>query len=281
MDSIEEIPNFVGWKYNHTTIYGKLFRFNKKAAFGVLSWKKSNYNQHINIITLLIELYIIQYCSFLTVIVSFMIIFGLYSFVIYNNIKPTLVVMAGVSSKSFLKTTNIIMSKMEELTKKYDMIHIINWNCFKDEQTAYCNTTSMLQKVVSEKEFYNQVAVFVDSLINELNLTNVHFLGKCAGAGVGIRLVCFYLKYKALYLASPSSPNSLEPLLKYRSGHIVIKMAWNEDDMFEFNWHKKVVSKDEKERYEDILKQHNIHYESYMFGEGYGHEIHPDFLTML
>jgi hypothetical protein len=210
MTSIEEeLPDMTGWKYNHTPIYGKLFRFNKKAVFGVLSWKKSSYHQHINIIILLIELYIMYYCSLVTIFVSIIMMLGFYSFIICNDLKPTLVVMSGASSKSFFKTTVIIMSKLDELAKKYDTIHIINWECFKDEQTAYCNTTSMLQKVVSEKEFYNQVAVFINNLIKEMGITNVHFLGKCAGAGVGIRAVSFNTIFKYFQILFNSKLNSL------------------------------------------------------------------------
>ena len=53
--------------------------------------------------------------------------------------KPILFLLAGMSHKSFLGTSNIILSKLDELKNKFKEIYLLEYASFKPDQINACN----------------------------------------------------------------------------------------------------------------------------------------------
>jgi hypothetical protein len=211
--------------------------------------------------------------------------------------KPVLFVMAGISKNSFCGTTEILVRNQEVLKGKFKEVYVINMDSFKNYQSDACTNyrdirkkelekESILRTDLTEKELLDiydgeirlakEIAQVIHKIISEkLKLTNVHVLGKCAGAEISLNLVCLSEIYKALYLAVPGSVTHITPLYtippkRLESMHFIF--AWNANDDYAFNWNK--VSSTEKEIYDEEMgkleakKKIGIDYESYMFRPG-------------
>jgi len=223
---------------------------------------------------------------------------------------PDLVVMAGISYASFCGSANIIVENIESLRRKFKGIYIINLQSFKDVHGQQCGKrditilsngkTKEEQIPRSDKIFFEihkpeidfseQTAIVVNSLISNplyLGLTDVHLLGKCAGAGVAIEVLSLSCIYKALYLAVPGIPNHLMPLLKLpieRLNGMNIIIGWNANDFFPFKWGKSIDEKvyyDEKIKEIEVMKGVKINYQPHIFSPGNGHEINPELVRII
>ena len=227
-----------------------------------------------------------------------------------KSTKPNLVVMAGISFASFCGSAEVIVQNIESLRRKFKGVYIINLQSYKDFHGKQCGErdkkiissgkTIVEQIPRSEKIFFEihkpeinfseQVAIVVNNLISNplyLGLTDVHLLGKCAGAGVAIEILSLSPIYKALYLAVPGIPNHVVPLLKVptdRLREINIIIGWNENDIYPFKWGKSI---DEKVYYDAKIKEIEatkgviIKYTPYIFSPGNGHEINPDLVEII
>ena len=178
---------------------------------------------------------------------------------------PSLVVAAGFSNKSFVGSASMILKNINKLKKKFEKIIIIDYDSYKNEQTlaCKCRDEEMERDPKNKKKIYqpenelnDKMAKIFDNMIqNDLKLDNVHLLGKCAGGGIMIHLLCNASIYKALYLAVPGNPFGVEKLLELdseRLSKIKFIFSWTKQDTFLFHWC--IESKDEKLRYDDTMR---------------------------
>lgn len=201
-----------------------------------------------------------------------------------NN--PVLFALAGISHKSFMGTSTVILSKLDILATKFKEVYLVEYADFTEEQKKACNERDEILdelKKISEQyngrnskkydelfkhiyapELYmnNNIASFLHDIIKtDLNLNKVHLLGKCNGAWVVQLLLLKELLpkdniYKGLYLAVPGIPNNVEILQEFydikRLKRINFVFGWVKQDGYRFNWG--VKSNDEKKRYDETMK---------------------------
>jgi len=171
--------------------------------------------------------------------------------ILTGNISlPNLVVMAGFSTSSFCATANIVIKNMNKITHKFNAIYLLKYDedTFKGLQTAACGKRDELksnpelqheEQYKPEIDLNEELGIVVDRLLRCAGLTNVHLLGKCAGAGVAIHAFTKSDIYSALYLAVPASPVNIQHLLgKGKVGKKFI-FAWDKRDKFPFSWGRK------------------------------------------
>jgi hypothetical protein len=184
---------------------------------------------------------------------------------IININKPSLVVAAGFSNKSFIGSATMILKNINKLKNKFKKIIIIDYDGYKNEQVLACKCRDEKEKknpnnkekiYQPENKLNDDIAKIFDNMIqNELKLDNVHLLGKCAGGGIMIHLLCINNIYKALYLAVPGNPFGVEKLLELdgeRLSKIKFIFSWTKQDTYLYHWG--IKSKDEKLRYDDTMR---------------------------
>jgi len=210
---------------------------------------------------------------------------------------PNLVVMAGLSTKSFCKSTEKIINNMKSIDDMYNAIYIIKYDedkCKKLQVTACSKrdenkkTTTNIEEIYEPEVSLNEeLGIIVDKMLRCAGIKKIHLLGKCAGGGVAIHTFTKNLDlYEALYLAVPASPLNIHHLLDKNIMGKKFIFAWDKRDHYEFDWGR--LSKDEKKHYDKTLKkfdtENNIVITA-IFGKGPGdpkefHEI-PDELFPL
>jgi len=183
--------------------------------------------------------------------------------------KPVLVVMAGFSNNSFQGTANILINSIDKLIKKFSKIYIIEYDSYKQNQTDACTLRDKIKEDKTqvftdvyepERKLNDEIALRIDDILrNKLKLTNVHLLGKCAGAGVLIHTLVKDIDnsnkiYDALYLGVPGNPfniQELDKISKDRLKKIKFIFSWTQQDVFVFDWGK--TSFEEKAVYHDEM----------------------------
>lgn len=220
------------------------------------------------------------------------------------NCKPTLLVMAGISKKSFCNSGKIVIENIDKVQDMFDSVYILCYgekikdkqieSCKnRDKQCQQCGIVYPYKDNPEYKEIYKyeevfaeEVANIIDKIVRKLEITNVIAMGKCAGGGIAIKLVTLNNNYKGLYLAVPASPFDVESLKKIdpqRLKRMTFRFAWNDNDNFEFHWttNKKKSSRTSKEeiaRYDEAMRKMSIYnYKSKIFKNGNEHEINPNF----
>ena len=184
-----------------------------------------------------------------------------------KNDKPDLVVAAGFSNKSFIGSASMIFKNINKLKNKFNKIIIIDYDNYKKEQMLACqhrdeeekkDPNNKIKIYQPENDLNDNMAKKFDNMIQkELKLDNVHLLGKCAGGGIMIHLLCNDKTgiYNALYLAVPGNPFGVEKLLELdgdRLKQIRFVFSWTKQDILKFHWG--IKSKDEKKRYDNTMK---------------------------
>jgi hypothetical protein len=220
--------------------------------------------------------------------------------------KPVLFMLAGVSEKSFKKSSKILLEKLDVLTNKFKNIYLIQYSSFGDDQISACQKRDEIDKknqsnktkddiYKPELDMNSEIADNVHNIIKSLGLTDVHLLGKCNGAWITILLLLKSIRYIALYLAVPGIPLSVEILKTIpedRLKTIKFIFGWVQQDGFVFNWKNAetnipIKSYQEKERYDKDIKDIEddldikLDYTSIMYDNGgpeddrLNHEIDP------
>lgn len=218
-----------------------------------------------------------------------------------------LVMMAGLSNRSFCASLKAIVDKLGLIESKFKAVYFIDLNSFKNEQTDACNVRDAVAKDLQialpkgkselgdnfDKLFESEIllnkklASVINSLIvDKLKLTHVHLLGKCGGAGIAINTVSLSDSYDALYLAVPGNPDSLKPLFGIdteRLNKMKVIATWNDNDDFAFKWG---ISRDEKATYDSDLgglkaKAPEFTFETIIYDGGNGHEINPKIFELI
>lgn len=213
--------------------------------------------------------------------------------------KPVLFALAGMSHKSFVGTSTVILSKLNLLKEKFKEIYLAEYANFSEDQSKACKERDKIIETSKDvDEIYNPEAVmnnniaeFLNNIIlNNLKLKNVHLLGKCNGAWVVTLLLLKHKIYKGLYLAVPGIPYNvtiLSKLDKERLKNINFVFGWVKQDGFKFTWGK---SNEEQKRYHSTMekiqknKKINLKYKSKEYNnnneedEKIYHEIFPDMI---
>ena len=225
--------------------------------------------------------------------------------------KPVLFTIPGLSHTSFLRTSEIIISKLDVLVTKFKAIYLIEYESFKDDmKDAFTEQQKEIDKVGGEEkfeemsldeklegEFFNSVyktntiiAKLTKNIIISLELSNIHLLGKCNGSWIATILITLDDRFKGLYLAVACIPFSVKDLEKINSKkleEIKFIFGWTLQDTYDYIWG--VKSFEEKERYDLIMKNFkekytNINYKSFMYDYNCAHdsfmyhEIHPEMI---
>jgi hypothetical protein len=228
--------------------------------------------------------------------------------------KPVLFALAGMSHKSFLGTSNIIISKLDDLATKFKEIYLLEYDSFTDDQKHAFKVQKKLIDDAGQENFEkmsiedklnggffepvfetnNKIAQLTKDIINNLELSNIHLLGKCNGAGIVTILITNDPdKYKGLYLAVPGISSSVQNLEKIDSDKlddINFVFGWTKQDAYNYIWGLK--SFEEKDRYDNIMqriiaKNNNIKYHSEMYDnncqphESDYHEIYPHMIDLI
>ena len=189
-----------------------------------------------------------------------------------DDSMPVLFVLAGMSHKSFVGTSSIIISKLTELKTKFSSIYLLEYDSFKEMQNFACGRRDEL-KAKSKKDIYKPelkmntlIAKNIDSIIKKLKLKNIHLLGKCNGGWIILLMLLRSKQYTGLYLAVPGIPHGvdiLQKINKKRLKEINFVFGWTKQDGFLFHWGQK--SFQEKERYDKMMKDMKITYISEMY----------------
>ena len=234
--------------------------------------------------------------------------------------KPILFAMAGFSHKSFYQSSQVILDKISVLDKKYREVYFINLSSIKDLQTSRVreqNTdlekrNNLDKRSIEYQETKNkpelnltrEIAEQINRIIvEELQLDNVHLLGKSSGGGVVINLINLDKRYTGLFVSVPMWPYNVTQLTDETLKRVKFRFGWNIDDEYNiFDWkdEKLKYSYQEKANYDQIManftkekKDFKIDYMSIMFHpdseippdrKDHGHEIHHkliDFFTLL
>ena len=214
--------------------------------------------------------------------------------------KPALFVLGGMSHKSFLGTSSVVLSKLDELKTKFKEVYFVEYDSFKTKQIDACGKRDMIQKESKEmKEIYqpeldmnSEIACYIHNIITkELKLNNVHLLGKCNGAWISLLLLIKDPIYMGLYLAVPGIPfnvDILNELEQDRLKKINFVFGWVKQDGYEFNWG--IESFNENKLYDTMIinieetKRLKLKYISYMYDNGKSvdpkkhHEIDPQMI---
>jgi hypothetical protein len=225
--------------------------------------------------------------------------------------KPVLVVMAGISAKSFCGSAEIVVNNVKLLKDKYKAVYIINTAKYGEAQGAACNIKDAMIKEIGRtretvlredlsdadfKKLYEPERLFTISLAKDihkiiterLELTNVHLLGKCQGGSNMLELIFLGDIYKALYLAVPGNAYHIKPLYKLsrdRLEEITFIFGWNKNDDYKFDWttasfNEKAVYDEEIGKLEKAMDV-KLNYESYVFTPGNGHEINSKLIEKI
>ena len=213
--------------------------------------------------------------------------------------KPVLFALAGISHKSFIGTSAVILNKLDLLSRKFKEIYLVEYESFRKKQDDACNIRDIYKKTSEdiykiykpELDMNNEIADNLNEIILKLKLNNVHLLGKCNGAWVVTLLLIKNAIYKGLYLAVPGIPfnvNILKELTEERLKEINFVFGWVKQDGYKFNWSRK--SFEEKEVYDETIntiqkeKRIKIKYESIIYDNEQAeddkkyHEIFPEMI---
>jgi hypothetical protein len=212
--------------------------------------------------------------------------------------KPVLFALAGISHKSFIGTSTVILNKLDLLSQKFKEVYLVEYESFKTKQDEACGRRDMYKKTKDIDNIYkpeldmnNEIADNLNEIILQLGLTNVHLLGKCNGAWIVTLLLIKNAIYKGLYLAVPGIPFNVDILNELtidRLKEINFVFGWVKQDGYKFNWGRK--SFEEKEVYDKTMeaikniKGIEIKYKSIMYDnmqiedEKKYHEIFPEMI---
>jgi pimeloyl-ACP methyl ester carboxylesterase len=210
-----------------------------------------------------------------------------------DETKPVLFMLAGLSSSSFANSSYILLDKLDVLQRKFKNIYMIQYASFKDDQTKACDLRDTLKDDIYSPELRmnSVIANDVHNIIKSLDLINVHLLGKCNGAWITMLLLTLDPIYKALYLAVPGIPSSVDILKSIdpiRLQEIKFIFGWTQQDGYIYHWN--IKSNQEKARYDENIgkiqdeKNITLDYKSFMYDNGgpenskNAHEIYPDMI---
>lgn len=170
---------------------------------------------------------------------------------------PDFVAMAGLSLSSFCKSSKVIITNLKSIEEK-NKYHAIFILCHGDEEkikkklavAAFHdgerrkaeNPDGPAAELYKEEIAMNKALAKVEDKIIRRMVVNrdIHLLGKCAGGGVAMQIILLNPIYKALFLATPSSPTDVQDIInssdRERFKSMKFRFAWQSGDKQEFLW---------------------------------------------
>ena len=187
-----------------------------------------------------------------------------------NKDGMDLLVIPGLSFKSFTTMLTKLVEGMPFIENKYRNLYMINWG---DKLKAL--SQSVLEGVPKERnyivqdEFREQLAALIDKFTRspDMNLRNFTLLGKSAGGGVSFFLAGLNPEVKVFMVCCPGITNrgsvvAVRPELE-------IHLAWNkDDDIIPYSVHEEIITQLESQG-------NQVMYHEYEKG---GHELNVKFL---
>jgi len=227
-------------------------------------------------------------------------IIHLIKIILNSDVKPVLFTFAGMSHKSFLGTSSVVVSKLDLLKDKFKEIYLVEYASFSPNQINACGKRDTVKKTSKdmaiiykpELDMNEEIASNVNDIVNDLHLSNVHLLGKCNGGWIVTLLLLKNDIYKGLYLAVPGIPfnvDVLNRLSQNRLEEINFVFGWVKQDGYPFDWGNK--SFQEKDVYDGMMKSIKdnkgiaMKYKSLMYDNGGDvdekkyHEIYPQMIN--
>ena len=212
-----------------------------------------------------------------------------------SNYTNILFAIAGISTKSFMGTSSIILNNINSLMKKFDIIYLVDYSFYSESQKIACQKRDIIienkcECIIAniynpELEMNKEIASNINNIINEVSIyhtnSNIHLLGKCNGAWVVINMLFNnknIKKYKGVYLGVPGIPiqgdniiglNLISEELTHIFKHIDFKIGFRSDDGYEFIWRKEKLKSNtileiitqEVEIYKNKFGDENVFYE--------------------
>ena len=201
-------------------------------------------------------------------------------------------------------------SSIKELSKKYRAIYIINYDekVFKDALNKSFNDDkeankdfhpedahsldSRLKLKNNEIRMLDEFGRVIDQILRcpDLDLKNVHLLGKSIGSGLALHTIDKSDIYTALFLAVPANPTYMWPLARLspeRLKSIIIKCGFNKNDNRDLYgilscenppyFQKSIEELSISKKTPELLKN----YKQYEFEPGNFHEVNPVFINLI
>jgi len=204
-----------------------------------------------------------------------------------------LFVCPGFSNEACEATKNIINDKLDSIRNKYKKVFVINLFPLKKFQKISDATDTISTAIERHDKWAADIAMkathssVVDKIIraicNDMNISNVHLLGKSAGGGLAMNIVTRNTIYKKLYLAVPAHPLFCKPLIEGNIyDKLMVVVGWNYND--EYNLYD-IKSNKQMPYYEDVFiqiknKYPNFNYVQCLFSPGNKHEVNPNLLDL-
>jgi len=192
-----------------------------------------------------------------------------------QGVDTSLVVLGGFSHSSITKTENIITdpNNFIHLNNKYKEILIIYYPIeFKEEQVKIYNESTVNGDYLPEIDMNKKFGLYINELLLQLNLNNVHLLGKCAGGGLAIQTFIQNPKiFSKLILCVPASPNNIQDIkdiIGLDSKQFLF--VWNSKDEFQFHWGACIS---ERIKYENSSKENKLMNTTFVTTDSHLHDV--------
>jgi hypothetical protein len=174
----------------------------------------------------------------------------------------SLFVLAGISTKSFMGTSTVILQNIDLLISQFDIIYLIDYSYYSEMQKNACQKRDVMIEnkcecitaniYNPELEMNKEIARNINCIIDDIIFHNcdIHLLGKCNGAWVIMNMLYNnknIKKYKSVYLGVPGIPirensivglNLISDELTHVFKHINFKIGFRSDDGYDFIWRK-------------------------------------------
>ncbi len=162
--------------------------------------------------------------------------FSVSTFTLDDNLSTSLVVFGGFSHESTHKTyETMTKSKIKNYKNIINIYYPIE---FKNTQKEVCKSpyTDFTKEIEMNKKF----GLVMIELLTQLNLSDIHLIGKCAGCGLAIQtFVKNPTMFNKLILCVPASYNDIQDLQKVSTflENKQFLFVWNKNDKYKFGWH--------------------------------------------
>lgn len=187
-----------------------------------------------------------------------------------NKNGMDLLVIPGLSFKSFTTMLTKLVEGMPFIENKYRNMYMINWgDKVKALSKSVTEDVPKEKKNLIEDEFKSELANLIDKFIRspDMNLHNFTLLGKSAGGGVSFFLAGMNPEVKVLMVCCPGITNRGSVVVD--RPELEIHLAWNkDDDVIPYSVHEEIVRQ---------LERQNNHVIFHSYEDG-GHELNVKFL---
>jgi hypothetical protein len=147
-----------------------------------------------------------------------------------------LIVLTGLSDQAFNSSKNLIKDHYFAFSHRFNRIILIGHPSeIKSEQSFVFEGEYNSNMVADAIAFDVKISGIINTLLTvNLELTNMYLMGKCAGAGLAMKLCAgFPATYQRLFIAHPASVDGVACLTGLP---VKITMVWNRHDTYPYKW---------------------------------------------